>query len=81
MKYEFSSTYHDFLFRRDTAIAFMLSLLALFYVVKLLIVASVKFYPTIYRVTYIQFFNEPVSGSLSSGILAPHHRMLQMLYR
>ncbi len=41
----------------------MLSLLALCYVVKLLTIASVKFYPTIYRVTYIQFFNEPVTGS------------------
>ncbi len=63
MKYELSPNYRNFLFRRDTAIAFMLSFLALCYVVKLLTIASVKFYPTIYRVTYIQFFNEPVTGS------------------
>ncbi len=63
MKYELSPNYRNFLFRKDTGIAFMLSLLALLYVVKLLTIASVKFYPTIYRVTYIQFFNEPVTGS------------------
>ncbi len=63
MKYELSGTYRDFILRKNTGIAFMLSFLALCYLVKLLTIASVKFYPTIYRVTYIQYFNEPVTGS------------------
>lgn len=63
MKYELSLTYNDFLKRKDTWIAFMLSSLILFYVVKLLTIANVGFHNTIYRFTYPQHFNEAILGS------------------
>lgn len=69
MNFQLSLTDYSFLRKTDTIIAVALSILIALYAVKLLSLAKVLYYSTIYRVTYTYYFDESLLSSFYDNIL------------